>query len=286
MSQINLNNIIQQVQQAQNQANAANESRYKQLISAIQGLAGRTGNIYGQIMNNIGQMGQTQKTNIARKEKRQKANTAQDLISRGLGNTTIRQSAMRGVSSDAQRALQNLAEQQANMRASALQSKAGSDQAVTGMLAQAIQARNDIGPNLSMYANLLQQAAAANQQNKKLQASIPASNQQVNGPGFGGVSPAGSGGGGGGGSMGSPSFGSTGGTGGSNGTAYVIHGNAQNNQPSTQIQNLAGQLGGQAANNGMTAKEKKHWQSIYDRGAGLISQNYDIWNKAKQKLGL
>lgn len=155
MSAFNITDIIKRFEAAQQSANKANEDRYQQILSSLSGMGGS-----------------------ARRRVDQQATQAggaadQDLISRGLGNTTVRSSVQRGIASDKELANQTIDEQ------------------VAGMKAGVMERRNDEGPDLSMYANLIQAASAAGDPNKRTQAFIGR-----------GVPAGGSGGGGGGGAGG------------------------------------------------------------------------------------
>jgi hypothetical protein len=125
-----LQDIIRQLQQAQNKANEANEKRYQDILG-----------LYG----NLGQAGMTR---IGQAEQQGQAKATQDLTSRGLGNTTVTSAVSRGIASDAELARQSLQEGVA-------QQKAG-----------VMERRTDQGPDMGMYANLLQQASQAGGQNQ------------------------------------------------------------------------------------------------------------------------
>jgi len=136
MSAINLNDIMRRFEAAQLAANQANEKRYQDILASLSG------------------MGTAARTRVAQQKTQAQGGADQDLISRGLGNTTIRQSVQRGIASDAELANQSIDEQ------------------VTGMRAGVMERRNDTGPDLSMYANLLQAAAAAGD-GSKITAQVP-----------------------------------------------------------------------------------------------------------------
>lgn len=154
MSAFSLADIVSRFEKAQADANAANEQRYQQILSS---LGGQGKSAYRRI-----DQGTTQALGAS----------DQDLTSRGLGNTTIRSTAQRGIRSDAENA------------------KLAVDEQVAGMKAGVMERRNDIGPDFSMYANLLQQAAASN--TKPLSVQVP---RGVPAGGIGGGGGAGGGGG-------------------------------------------------------------------------------------------
>jgi hypothetical protein len=118
-----LMDIVKQLQAAQDKANKANESRYQDILG-----------LYG----NLGQAGLAR---IGQQETQAQAKGTQDLISRGLGNTTITSAISRGIASDAELARQQLQESVAMQKAGVMER------------------RTDQGPDLGLYASLLQQAA-------------------------------------------------------------------------------------------------------------------------------
>lgn len=115
--------IIQQMEAAQQKANLANEERYKEILGMYSGL------------------GQAGRTRIAEQATQQLATGQQGLISRGLGSTTITAGLERGVASDAERQRQQL------------------EESVTMQKAGVMERRTDVGPDIGMYAGLLQSAA-------------------------------------------------------------------------------------------------------------------------------
>lgn len=124
MAALDFNALIQQYQQAQQQANAANEARYQQALG-LTDILGTTG-----------------RTRIAQQAAQQQASAQQSLISRGLANTTITGAASRGIASDAEMQRQALEESVAGQKIGLMQSKI------------------EQGPDLGMFAGLLQAAAS------------------------------------------------------------------------------------------------------------------------------
>ncbi len=120
--------IIAQMQAAQEKANLLNEQRYQQALGQFEGL-GKAG------MARIGQ--QTQQRQAA---------AVQNLTSRGLGSTTITSAVERGIASDAELQRQQLQESVAVQKAGV------------------IERRTDTGPDLGMFASLLQTAGQGQQQ--------------------------------------------------------------------------------------------------------------------------
>ena len=114
--------IIRQMQTAQEKANLLNEQRYQQALAQFETL------------------GQAGRTRIERQAAQRQATATQSLISRGLGGTTITSAVGRGIASDVEFQRQQLEE-------SVAMQKAG-----------LIERRTDVGPDLGMFANLLQAA--------------------------------------------------------------------------------------------------------------------------------
>jgi hypothetical protein len=120
-----LMDIVKQLQAAQTAANKANEDRYQ------------------SILGTFSSMGQAGEARIGQAEQQAQAKNTQDLTNRGLGNTTVTSSTNRGIASDAEYARQTLAENVATSKA------------------KVMEAKTDQGPDMSMYANLLSKASAA-----------------------------------------------------------------------------------------------------------------------------
>ena len=156
----NLSKIIEQVQKARKQANTANQKRYEQLLGLLNDLQSRTEDQYDQMMAQYSQFGQRARREALEREQQRRGDVEQDLISRGLGNTTIRNTALRDVDEQTQQRLQDISEAVATQRADVLGQEIGTDVQTTGMLAGAVEGRQDVGPQMSEYARLIQQAAA------------------------------------------------------------------------------------------------------------------------------
>ncbi len=155
-----LDAIMKQITDAQKKANAANLERYQQLLSVIDTLGKQVGaeGTFGQAEQLLSQVGQAAQTRIGEQATRAQATTEQGLISRGLGSTTIRQSAQRGIRADEERARQEAEERTAGQKAGLLTQRAGLETQIGGMKAGVMERRTDAGPDLGMYASLIQSA--------------------------------------------------------------------------------------------------------------------------------
>jgi hypothetical protein len=116
---------IARIQQLHDSANQANEERFQQ----AQDLLKR----YGGTATRQAKTAATQA----------KGEATQQLIDRGLGNSTLRNSAMRGIDTDLQNNLAGIGERKALMQADLLERK------------------TDQGPNLGVYAELLSRPGGA-----------------------------------------------------------------------------------------------------------------------------
>ena len=120
--------IIAQMQAAQEKANLVNEQRYQQILGTFE---------------NLGKAGRAR---IEQQTTQRQAAATQNLTSRGLGGTTITSAVERGIASDAETQRQQLEEGIAVQRAGVMER------------------RTDTGPDLGMFASLLQMAGQQQQQ--------------------------------------------------------------------------------------------------------------------------
>lgn len=160
---INYQDIINQMQQAQENANAANLERYRSMMDYMTNLKdslfGSEG-LYSQAQSMMQGIGQSARQRVLQDHVRNIARSEQDLISRGLGNTTVRESVRRGIGEDAERAMQQIDESVATQQAGFLQNQAGAQMQFGNMMADAILSREDTTNNLGLYLQLLQQLGA------------------------------------------------------------------------------------------------------------------------------
>lgn len=237
MSQAQIDNLIEQFTQSREQANQANRQRYQELLNTIGQLEQETQGLYGQAFETVAGLGDAERRRIQEQQQKQLAATEQDLINRGLGSTTIRQTARRGIQSDAAEARQSLMERLAQQRTGLLQNQAGALMQTGQMEAQAIEGRTDQGPAASRYAQMVQQLAAQPDQGKD-ETFVGRGLPQTPVGGAGGPAPGAAGAGsgigtGGGGGMGDfDPFGDGGGTGGGGGGTgvYQVHGTGSSQQ--------------------------------------------------------
>ena len=122
-----LQDIVAQMQAAQEKANLLNEQRYRQVLAQFEGL------------------GQAGRARIEQQTAQRQAEAVQSLTSRGLGGTTVTSAVERGIAGESELQRQQLEESVAMQRAGVMER------------------RTDVGPDLGMFANLLQMAGQQQQ---------------------------------------------------------------------------------------------------------------------------
>jgi hypothetical protein len=158
---MNHSELLRKLQEDQDQFNAAGEQQHGDLMALVQGIRERTlgpSGFFGGASSLLDGMGSTENRRIDRAETQALANSEQDLVTRGLGNTTIRESARRGVRSDAEDARQALAERVAGMRSGLMERMAGFDMGLGQLEADSLLSRQFLPPDMGAFANLLQGA--------------------------------------------------------------------------------------------------------------------------------
>lgn len=119
--------IIKQMQAAQEKANLLNEQRYQQILSQYETL------------------GQAGRARIEQQTLQRQAEATQSLMGRGLGGTTITSAVGRGIAGEGEMQRQQLEESVATQKAGVMER------------------RTDVGPDLGMFAGLLQAAGQQQQ---------------------------------------------------------------------------------------------------------------------------
>lgn len=140
--------IYGRLQSLQDQANQANLDRYNQALATV-------GGGYDQAMGLADQFGTGQTQRVRTTFRNQRGAMAQDLTSRGLGNTTIAPVMQTGLLRNRDEQIAAINEQKAMMQAELARQKAAA-------LGGIIENRTDAAPNWSLYAQLLANPGAAN----------------------------------------------------------------------------------------------------------------------------
>lgn len=155
--------LIEQMGQGQSQAKSAGLQRYTALLDMIAGLQKSIvgpGGTFAQAQKLLEGSGATARRRVGEDTTRAMASAEQDLISRGLGNTTIRTSARRGIASDAERHYQDIDQQVRQEQAGLLTQRAGAEAELGRLRADAILSRQDTGPDTAAYTNLIMALAS------------------------------------------------------------------------------------------------------------------------------
>lgn len=287
MSAFNYQAILDTYKALLNKANEANETRYQAILANINSTADKVGSTYDTIGELISTIGTSDRLRIQQTKEQDLASSEQDLISRGLGNTTIRGSAQQDIGTRAEQANQALSEQIAGQQANLLGQRANFEERIGQLLTQTMENRTDQGPDLGLMAQLMAQAGAgagaADAQNQKI-TNTRVNSAALNAPMWGqpgsGAGGGGSGGGGGGGSLGG--FGGLGGGGGSGGggstSAFVIRGSGSS-APNT------GASGGSSGGGGAATVTGGSGQSTVLGSAGQAGSNFDNLFVGQQVYG-
>jgi hypothetical protein len=159
-TQLNIPALLAQIEAAQQQANQAGMERYQNLLGAVSGTKNSVLGAFGQAESNLSQMGNTAIRQIAGDRTRALAGSDQSLISRGLGNTTVRNAARRGIVGDSQRAMADVQERVGTAKAGLSTQRAGALSDLGRLEADSILSRQDIGPPMDLYASLIQSLMA------------------------------------------------------------------------------------------------------------------------------
>lgn len=152
--------ILSRLEAQQQAANKENLKRYQELLAHIAALGEQTHGTYESAREKVGSLGEAARTRIERGGIAERGRIEQDLISRGLGNTTIRGSALAGQQERERLSGIELDEMLAGQQANIDLSEVGNQYNIGALMARAIEGRTDAGPNMSLYSSLLQSAAA------------------------------------------------------------------------------------------------------------------------------
>ncbi len=190
--------IIRQMQQQEAQRNEDALGRYAQANTLAQQLTQQVGAMgtYGAAEAQMNMVGNAAHQRISEGATQQFAQADQDLMNRGLGNTTIRSSVQRGIGMDEQRAMNELDEGLAAQRSGLLERRAGQEFQSGVNEIDTLLSRVDEPIDYGLMAGLLQQASATPQGKQQISIGPGSSNY---GSQFRAM-PGGGGGGGGGGS--------------------------------------------------------------------------------------
>lgn len=166
------NSSINGLQLQQDAANRSNDLRYSQGLNLLnKGYSDSMGSIEKAILDSAS-FGNTAKKKIDYQQQNDLGSDQQRATSRGLGNTTILNAMNDQSRRRANDATAQVDEQIANQRAGLRLQQGQLTSNTAGSIASFIAARNDQGPDASMYANLAAQAAAAPSGQKNVSTTV------------------------------------------------------------------------------------------------------------------
>ena len=154
-------NLYDNYQADLDSANARNDSRYEELLGLYRSLGQRASGVHDQIGQASTLIGTNARERISENAGQQFASAQQQLLSRGLGNSTLINAAQRGVAADAEDSNQQVDESQAQLQIQNLRARLGSDFDASQLLGGVIERREDVVPDFGQYASLLQAAGQA-----------------------------------------------------------------------------------------------------------------------------
>lgn len=196
--QYDIQSLLKNLQGSFDKSNAAGQEQYQNLLSAVGGTGDKVSGLYKQAGDMTANFGNTARQEIDTGRVQQLGTSEQDLMSRGLGNTTIRSSVRRGINSDAQRNRASVDEMVNRQRAGLMTQQAGAEMGMGQMLGDAILSKQNIGPEAGMYAQLIESLTRAGGSQGEAGGSGGGYSGSGGGGGFGAGVGGGSGGGGGG----------------------------------------------------------------------------------------
>jgi hypothetical protein len=159
-----VNGLLAKLQGLSGQANNAGLQQFRRLMGATNRIGQKQfgpNGLYNQAIGAQSQMGNTAHQQVADTTAQNAAQADQDLVSRGLGNTTVRSSVQRGIQSDAMKQNQAINESVANAKSGLLSQQAGALENYGNFKANSILSKQNVPPDLQMYMSLIQQLAAS-----------------------------------------------------------------------------------------------------------------------------
>lgn len=154
-----MQSLIAQLQSSSDAANKDSLAQYQNLLKSVAGSTSAItgpGGYFAQAQKLQAGNGAAEMQQLKNQQKSDLGQAAQSSVDRGLGNTTIQQGMLNGVNQSSQLAQNSLTEGINNQQAGLLTQEAGAAQNLASLNANAITAKQNQSPDLSMYLNLLQ----------------------------------------------------------------------------------------------------------------------------------
>ncbi len=138
-------------------ANVANEKRFQDILGVIGGTTETIGARFAEMKQLGASLGGSERERIGQAGQRAQATASQDLINRGLTNTTISQGVSRGIQEDVGRANRELTEQMSRQQMDIIGQQAQAEERQGNFLASMMEAKTERGPDAGLMASLMQQ---------------------------------------------------------------------------------------------------------------------------------
>lgn len=148
--------LIQTLSQGTADANKAGMAQYTNLLNAVKGGSSAAMGMYKQAGQQIDNFGASQKQDIEQTRLNERGQDTQDLIGKGLGNTTILNNMLGGADTRATRANTNLGGTIAGMKSGLLTQQAGAKIDLTRLMGDSILSKQNTAPDMGMILSLLQ----------------------------------------------------------------------------------------------------------------------------------
>lgn len=148
------------LQQQQQRQNRQAQRRYRNLLRTQRRTERKARKQQRKAEKALKGQGDVAKERIGRSEEQAQASATQNLISRGLGNTTIQDTVRRGISDDAELQMQGVDEMVGRNLASVYQGQAGQAESLGRLGIDTQLSRQDVSPNMSPYLQMIQQLAS------------------------------------------------------------------------------------------------------------------------------
>lgn len=160
---LDINALLGKLSGLSGKANSDSLAQYKNLMTGVNNVGGRlfgANGIYDRAQAQQTNMGQAQNAQITAENTKNLASSDQDLTSRGLGNTTIRESNQRGINNDTAQQRANVAEQVATAKSGLLTQRAGALQNFANYRTDSELSKQNVPPDLQTYMSLIQNLSA------------------------------------------------------------------------------------------------------------------------------
>jgi hypothetical protein len=151
-----ISQLIQTLSQGTADANKAGMAQYTNLLNAVKGGSASAMDFYKQAGKQINNFGASEKQDIEQTRLNERGDLTQDLIGKGLGNTTILGNQLGGADTRATKANIALGGTIAGMKSGLLERTGGMKLDTTKLLGDSILSRQNMAPDMGMILNLLQ----------------------------------------------------------------------------------------------------------------------------------